>query len=118
MDEGFVGAIRMDEVPLGRNQFGVKARRLLETDGFRVMNLVIEPGEMVPEHSSPVEVVFYVVSGSGEIAVGGRKYGVKARDILPCPKETPMSLRAGAETLAVLNIKAPNPSALGKGGRS
>lgn len=107
-----MGIIRVGEVPLGTNQYGIKARRVLDTPPFRIMNLVLEPGQVVPRHTSPVEVFFYVVTGGGEISIGDMAHAVTAGDVLPCPKETPMSLHAGPDGMSVLNVKAPNPATL------
>jgi len=105
-----MGIIRMDSIPLQTSPVGVRVRKLYETPDVRIMNLVIEPGQTVPEHSAPVDAFFYVVDGSGEITIGGTPFRVTATDILPCPAGTPMSLRAIDETFAVLNIKTPTPA--------
>ena len=104
--------VHIDDIPLAVNSRGVKARQVLDTPPYRVMNLVLEAGQVIPSHTSPVEVFFYVIDGAGEITVDGRVHPVRARDILPCPKNIPMSVQAGASGMSFLNVKAPNPATL------
>ena len=104
--------VHIDEVPASVNSRGVRARQILNTAPFRIMNLVLDEGQIIPPHTSPVEVFFYVIHGAGEITIGGQAHAVKERDILPCPKDTVMSVLAGAPGLSILNVKAPNPATL------
>lgn len=106
--------IKMESIPLTQNKRGVGARHLLERDGVKVTNLVLNPGDEVPEHTAPVDVFFYVVSGKGRITVGGETAEVQATDIVPCPANTPMAVKAVGEKLVILNVKTPNPDSLEK----
>jgi len=73
------------------------------------MNLILKPGDEVPKHSVPVNVFFYVVSGSGTIEIGDDKAVVEKKDIIPRPPKTEMSLRAEqGENFSVLNVKTPS----------
>lgn len=104
--------IHIDSVPLFTTERGIRARQVLNTAPYRIMNIVLEPGQTIPKHTSPVDVFFYVLTGSGEISIGATAHTVRANDILPCPKDTDMSLQAGDKGLSVLNVKAPNPATL------
>jgi quercetin dioxygenase-like cupin family protein len=104
--------VHIDEIPASVNSRGVRARQVLNIAPFRIMNLVLDQGQVIPPHTSPVEVFFYVIQGAGEITIGGQVHAVKERDILPCPKDTVMSVLAGAPGLSILNVKAPNPATL------
>lgn len=106
--------IKMESIPLTQNKRGVDARHLLERSSVKVTNLVLNPGDEVPEHAVPVDVFFYVVSGRGKITIGGETAEVQATDIIPCPANTPMAVRAVDEKLVVLNVKTPNPDSLEK----
>lgn len=104
-----MAVIRLDRIPLGRTPFGVSFRPVYETPHVKVMNLILDPGQSVPEHSAPVDAFFLVLSGSGEITVAGVPHPVRAPDLLPVPAGAPMSLRATGERFEVLNIKTPRP---------
>lgn len=104
--------VRIDDLPLSVNSRGINAREVLNTPPYRIMNLVLSDGQVIPPHTSPVEVFFYVIQGAGEITIADTVHRVRERDILPCPKDTLMSVKAGAAGLSILNVKAPNPATL------
>jgi quercetin dioxygenase-like cupin family protein len=73
------------------------------------MNLVLTPGDVVPEHSVPVDVFFYIVEGKGTLKIGDEAEVVEAKDIILCPPNTEMSLKADQdEEFVVLNVKTPS----------
>ncbi|MFB6290701.1 MAG: cupin domain-containing protein [Candidatus Bipolaricaulia bacterium] len=101
--------ISMEDIEGKTNKRGIESKQLLKNDDVQIMNLNLEPGDEVPPHSVPVNVFFYVVSGSGTIEVGGNKAVVEKKDIVPCPPETEMSLYADQkEVFSVLNVKTPS----------
>ncbi|MCR3923353.1 MAG: cupin domain-containing protein, partial [Firmicutes bacterium] len=66
-------------------------------------------GDIVPEHAVPVEVFFYVVEGTGTLCIGKDERVVVAKDIITCPANTTMALRADqGEPFIVLNVKTPS----------
>ena len=100
--------IKMDEIKGRKNKRGVIAKQLLKNEDTQIMNLVLSPGDVVPEHSVPVNVFFYIVEGKGTLKIGGEKAIVEAKDIIPCPPNTEMSLVADQdEEFKVLNVKTP-----------
>ena len=101
--------IKMEEVEGKENKRGVTAKQLMKNDDVQVMNLVLRPGDVVPEHSVPVNVFFYIVEGKGTLQIGEEKTVVEAKDIIPCPPNTEMSLVADqGEKFKVLNVKTPS----------
>ncbi|MFP4662619.1 MAG: cupin domain-containing protein [Halanaerobiales bacterium] len=101
--------IKMAEVEGKKNKRGVIAKQLIKHDNAQVMNLVLEPGNIVPEHSVPVDVFFYIVKGRGTLKIGDEKAIVEATDIITCPPNTKMSLNADqGEEFVVLNVKTPS----------
>ncbi|MEC9491489.1 cupin domain-containing protein [Flexistipes sp.] len=101
--------IRMGEIEGFINKRGIKAKQLLKNDDVQIMNLILNPGDAVPEHSVPVYVFFYVVEGSGTLKIGDEENVVSAKDIILCPRNTVMSLKADQnETFVVLNVKTPS----------
>ena len=101
--------IKMEEIAGQENKRGVIAKQLLKNDDVQVMNLVLSPGDVVPEHSVPVNVFFYIVEGKGTLKIGEEKKVVEAKDIVPCPPSTEMSLSADqGEDFKVLNVKTPS----------
>ncbi len=102
--------ISMDAIEGKTNKRGIESKQLLKHDDAQIMNLILKPGDVVPPHSVPVNVFFYVVSGSGTLKIGEDQAVVEEKDIVPCPPETEMSLSAGqGEEFSVLNVKTPSP---------
>lgn len=101
--------IKMDEIEGMTNKRGVTTKKILKNDDVQVMNLVLEPGDVVGEHDVPVNVFFYVVEGKGTLQIGDDKSVVEATDIIPCSRNTTMSLKADqGEKFVVLNVKTPS----------
>jgi len=100
--------IRMSEVETFTTPRGVQGRKLLDKDGLTVMNLLLKPGEKVPSHKTPVNVLFHVVKGEGSIEVGDEKGWVKENDMVYSPKNIPHALNADKDNeFQVLVIKLP-----------
>lgn len=100
--------IEMDKLEGHKNKRGVVAKPILKHDNAQVMNLVLEPGDKVPEHSVPVDVFFYIVEGKGTIKIGDEEAIVQERDIITCEPNTKMALRADqGEKFVFLNVKTP-----------
>ena len=101
--------IKMNQVEGMKNKRGVVAKKILKNDDVQIMNLVLESGDVVAEHSVAVNVFFYIVEGKGTLQIGDEKKVVEAKDIIPCPPNTNMSLEADQEEkFVVLNVKTPS----------
>ncbi len=101
--------IKMHEMEGKANKRGVLAKQLIKHEHVQVMNLNLKSGDTVPEHSVPVDVFFYVVAGKGTIKIGEEESVVERDDIVVCPRETTMALRADQnESFSVLNVKTPS----------
>mgnify|MGYP006302225345 FL=1 len=101
--------IKMNDIKGSKNKKGVKSKVILEHNNARLTNLQLNEGDVVPEHSVPVNVFFYIVKGKGTLQIGDEKKVVNENEIIPCPPETTMSLKADqGEEFYVLNVKTPN----------
>lgn len=101
--------IKMNEVKGMINKRGVEVKQLIKHKDTTVMNLVLKPGDVVPEHSVPVNVFFYIVEGKGTLKIADEEKIVEEKDIILCPPNTNMSLKADQEeSFVVLNVKTPS----------
>ena len=101
--------IKMAEVEGTVNSRGVMAKKLIKHAHTTVMNLILKPGDIVPEHAVPVDVFFYIVKGKGTLLIGDDKKVVIEQDIILCPPNTVMALWADqGEEFVVLNVKTPS----------
>ncbi|GAB6098257.1 hypothetical protein JCM16358_01360 [Halanaerocella petrolearia] len=101
--------IKMDQMEGNKRWEGITVKKILKNDDTQVMNLVLESGDEVPEHSVPVNVFFYIVEGKGTLRIGDDQKVVETKDIIPCAPNTKMSLKADqGEGFVVLNVKTPS----------
>ena len=104
--------IRLTELPMVTSPRGPKVRKVYSSDDVAVANVVLEPGQVLPSHKTPVDVLFYVHSGSGYVVIGDERIEAAAGDIVPSPKMMPHGLIANDDSgFSVLVIKTPTPDA-------
>lgn len=102
--------IRMENAVKTITKRGVAGRKLVDIPAVSVTNLLLAPGETVPEHVTAVDVLFYVVHGAGTVQIGDEAEGVRETDLVVSPKDIPHALRADlGEAFQVLVLKMPNP---------
>lgn len=102
--------IRISDVPLKGTPRGIQGRSLVDLPDVSVMNLVLAPGEKVPAHVTPVDVLFHVLEGEGSVIIGEERAKVKEGEIIVSPANIPHALEADAGLrFSFLVIKTPNP---------
>ena len=108
-EEPRVEVIRVDEIPVIRSPKGPRIRKVLATPDVAVTNVVLGPGEVLPSHVTPVDVFFYVRSGSGKVIIGDAEADVSEGDIVVSPRDIPHGLAARDTEFSVFVVKTPNP---------
>ena len=101
--------IKMSEVKGEINKRGFLAKTLVEHKNATVKNLIISAGDIIPPHRVPVDVFFYIIKGKGTIVIGDSEALVVEGDIVTCPQNVYMSVKAdqGVE-FSFLNVKTPS----------
>ncbi|MCF7927236.1 MAG: cupin domain-containing protein [Candidatus Izimaplasma sp.] len=90
------------------NKRGFQAKTVVNHQHTTIKNLILEPGDVIPPHQVNVDVTFFILEGTGEITIGDdTHYDVKPNDVVLCPPNTPMSVKANSDGLVFLNIKTP-----------
>lgn len=90
------------------NMRGFKAKTIVNHKNTTIKNLLLNPGDAIPIHYMPVDVTFFVLEGTGKITIGDKTYSVKPQDIVICPINVGMSVKADDNSpLSFLNIKTP-----------
>ena len=59
--------IKYQDIPFKISGWGVKARPVVSIPEINITNLVLEPGEKVPAHKTPVNVHFQVVEAKAQL---------------------------------------------------
>ena len=107
--------IRIAEQPQQVTARGVKARAVLDFPYINIMNLTLAPGDEVPSHTTPVDVLFHIIEGEGSVTIGPETARVTAGDIVVSPAHIPHALEANTGTdFSVLVMKIPNPKKMAK----
>jgi len=72
--------------------------------------MVLNPGESLKKHTTPVDVFFYVLEGEGIVEIGNEKQIVNKDMLVDSPKNIPHCLyNEGKEIFRVLVVKTPKP---------
>lgn len=101
--------IKTDALPFMQTAWGVKGRSVLDMPAVGIINLLLEAGEQVPSHKTPVDVLFQVIEGKGTVTVGEESQSVGSGDIVVSPAQIPHALIANqSSAFSVYVIKIPN----------
>jgi quercetin dioxygenase-like cupin family protein len=81
-----------------------------EAENMLIVYQVFEPGHMGRYHTHKrSENVFFVLQGTMEALIGGKRYYVKAGEMIYCPNNIPHTMGCyGEETVIGLEIYAPS----------
>ena len=77
-----VEVIRPSEVPTSKNPRGEEVRFLVDREPVSVVMLTLPPEGRVPMHKTPVDVLFYVSAGEGEVHIGDESARVRMGDFI------------------------------------
>ena len=66
-----------------------KAIKLRDDDTAKIIEMYLRPGDVVKEHTTPVDVTFFVHEGEVEMEIGEEKEKAKKGDLVISPKNIP-----------------------------
>lgn len=90
------------------NMRGIPTKTVVNHQHVTIKNLLLGAGQSIPTHTMHVDVTFFILEGTGSITIGDTTYNVKPYDVVLCPINEGMSVRADQDsTLSFLNIKTP-----------
>lgn len=102
---------KLDDAGVMENAHNVDARSLYDTADAMITVITLNPGQSLKRHITPVDVAFYVLSGTGVVEIGDKKQEVSADTLVESPKDIVHCwYNEGAEPLRFMVIKAPRPS--------
>jgi quercetin dioxygenase-like cupin family protein len=83
-----------------------KAVKLRDDDTAKIIEMSLKPGDVVKEHTTPVDVTFFVHEGEVEMEIGSEKEKVAKGDLILSPKNIPHGfVNTGDVDARVLVIK-------------
>jgi len=98
-----------DQVP-AKNPHGVDVRRVYDGEHALASIITLKPGEKLIRHITPVDVFFYVISGTGVVEIGDEKETVSADTVIDSPKGIPHCwFNESSSDVRILVVKTPKP---------
>lgn len=92
------------------NQDAVLTKKLLSKSEVEAVCIELAPGSSLPVHSTPVEVFFYIIAGTGEVEIGEERQTVQAGSLVESLKNIPHGLHNSSDSpFIVLVVKTPKP---------
>ncbi len=93
------------------NPHHVDARKLCEIPHAVVVMITLQPGESLKRHKTPVDVIFYVLEGTGTVEIGEEQAIVGKDTLIESPARIPHRwINESGEVFRVLVIKVPKPT--------
>ncbi|MGM0452176.1 MAG: cupin domain-containing protein [Thermodesulfobacteriota bacterium] len=100
-----------DDTGIMDNAHNVDARNLYNTPEAMISVITLKPGQSLKRHITPVDVAFYVISGTGVVEIGEEKQEVVADTLVESPKDIVHCwYNESKEPLRFMVVKAPRPT--------
>ncbi|MBK8501150.1 MAG: cupin domain-containing protein [Saprospiraceae bacterium] len=101
---------KVKETPVNENPHKVDVRKLYDRDSAQAVHIMLNPGESLKPHMTPVDIFFFVIEGTPEILVGDAKQSVEPNDLIESPKGIVHCIYNNSmDIVRVLVVKAPRP---------
>jgi quercetin dioxygenase-like cupin family protein len=110
-DEFIMKIVDATKTASSPNPHHVDARKLCEIPHAVVVMITLNPGESLKLHMTPVDVIFYVLEGTGTIEIGDEKATVGKDSLIESPARIPHRwINDSKSVFRVLVIKVPKPT--------
>jgi len=85
---------------------GLNALKLFSDSTLEILHITLSVGERIDTHKNSIDVVFYVLSGNGELVVDTDIHNIESGSCLEVPKELDRSWEnTGDQALCLMAIK-------------
>jgi len=84
------------KTPTSQNPHHVDVRKLCEIPHAVVVMITLQPGESLKRHMTPVDVIFYVLEGTGIVEIGDETATVGKDTLIESPARIPHRCRTTA----------------------
>lgn len=85
----------------------IEGRRIHQSNHLEIVHLALEPGGVMEAHSMPVDILFYVLEGNGNLYVNDVQYILGKDDFIEVPGTAMRFWRNESDTpLNLLVIKS------------
>ena len=97
--------------PVKENPHNVDVRPLYNREKAQAMHIMLQPGEELKPHITPVDVFFFVIEGTPTVRVGSEITEVPENALVESPQDIVHCLYNKSDKVArILVVKAPRPT--------
>ncbi len=101
---------KIDLNEIETNEENFSPEKVIQQEDVEVVILPFAPGQGLKEHTTPVDVFFYVIEGMAEIQVGEDVQEVEEGNIVLSPKDISHNVRNTSDRDAkIMVVKTPRP---------
>lgn len=91
-----------------QNIHAVEAKKIYDSDYAQVIHMSLKPGQSLKKHTTPVDVLFYILEGKGVVEIGDEQQKVEKDMLIDSPKGIPHLLHnTGDGVFRFLVVKLP-----------
>jgi len=95
----------------GPNPHHVDARKVYESPHAMAVVITLQPGESLKKHITPVDVIFYVLEGTGIVEIGNERASCTKDMLIESPARVPHRwMNESNAVFRVLVVKVPKPT--------
>jgi len=99
-----INKVSLKDIPRLNNE--LEAHKMLSTPGLDIVHLCLKPGEQIPLHVNPLQVIFCIVKGKGVLHLEGSATKLSLYDVAEVPAGVMRGLKNPyAQELRVLVLK-------------
>jgi mannose-6-phosphate isomerase-like protein (cupin superfamily) len=84
---------KVESVTVFQNPDEVEAKRIYENQKASVIHMALKPWQSLKKHTTPVDVLFYILEGRGIVEIGDEKQEVEKETLIESPKGIPHLLK-------------------------
>ena len=92
------------------NPHGIEVKKMYDKDSAVVMYMTLQAGKKLKQHTTPVDVFFFIIEGKPTIEVGEEKIMVEKDSLVESPANIMHCIyNETTEIVRLLVVKAPKP---------
>lgn len=92
------------------NPHNVDVRQLYNDPSAQVMHIILQPGEALKPHRTPVDVFFYILEGTPTIHIGDEVQAFEQDTLIESPVNIVHYISNKTDSVArIMVVKAPRP---------
>lgn len=99
---------KVKDTPIHKNPHNADVRQLYNHDNAQAMHMILQPGQSLKPHITPVDVFFYIIEGTPDVQVGDEIITVEQDSLVESPKGIVHCISNKTDSIArILVVKAP-----------